>query len=535
MRAGGRSSSPALERGLRCPASRAAWPRCSERREGPRGGVSELLHTPSARRGPKLTARRRRSRRLGRWSVAGLALALALAGGLRAQSDLDPREPDSPATGPPSATPTPGDSPAARLRAAWILHRLAGQPIEARAGYRALVEDAAVPPNIRARAALGLALSWREVAAASGVDESTAGDARRRAQRWLEFVRSLEGASPRWKAIARGYLDELRRDSRPLLQDLDALVRQREEQLAGLHAELHRRRVRLRRWEGSYQRLRDHLSRRGVDLRFLSTFESDGAGEPAVESWLDPAAEAPSATAERLIAGYLERARTALRGADYAATVDWAGRALRADPFHPEARLVFRRGQAGVEVLRESPGALDLARSAAAKEFVHGLEEEMSEGERLEELGRIAEAIDHYDRVLQWYASETQSNLHPDCERLALAARARLDACFGRASNVDEAQRLARRGGALEEGLDEIARAYRRLDRELSTFQARVGAIRRRHPEELAAFGRIEAAGLGFAAEHASSPDRRLAQREEWEDIQELIPEVGSPRVAPPK
>lgn len=467
---------------------------------------------------------------------------------------------------------------AIQLRRAWIHHRLEARLDQARTGYLRLTRES-TDPDLRARAALGLVLLAIELSPIAADRDEDGGkedrgeedrgeedrgeedrlvakprvaelsdEQRGAAMHWLRFIKDLDGVSPRWKTIARAYVDRVRAPelASPLIESLDGLVKERERQLRMLQTELVVRRSRLRSWEGCVRRLDDHLLRLELDPLSGNLVRGDTDRSAA-----KLASSARPGTRRRLIAAHLDRARAKLAVGNYRGVIEETMRALREDPFHPEAQLLRRRGLAGKfawEAARRGASPEDRAsraREAARRELIRGLESELSDGLGQERRGRVAEAIVIYDRVLQWFAREPKNapkegGTEPippaflEAEQLAVEARSRLTACLQRTPDPTEARRLVRRGDDLDAGLDELARAFRATDRALDRMARRVAAVRRRYPDVLREFARSEAAGLGFASDHASSAERRKAQLAERQDLSELIPELSSPELLEP-
>jgi len=359
-----------------------------------------------------------------------------------------------------SAAPRAADSalpadPGERLRHAWIAHRLQGELEPASAAYRAVAEDAAASPDLRARARLGLALLER--------DRGEIARARDELARALEIA----GAAPRWRRTARLLRAEL--EGRP---DSDAaaspdLLRELEGRVASLNQDLERVRTTVTEREAELER-KDRMLRR-LEEHEREAVAASGTADRRIEleqsrahRWLEELVkdDQQKQRLERaLIGSHLIRGREAFREGRIAEAHNEMKKILSLDPLHREALDLASRcrallaAAAGVESF---PTPDPAARSETPPDLVEELTIDamrayLGEAERHQEAGRTLEAIRSATKVLEEHSWSPAPLPEEFVREIVGGAERLLEECLGAtATAADSAQARELRDRQLE-------------------------------------------------------------------------------------
>ena len=387
-----------------------------------------------------------------------------------------------------------------RLRLAWIAHRILGDLDRAEEGYRALSSDDDVFPDVRARAAIGLALVHRK----RGRLED--------AQRVLESVRSVPGVSRRWQVTARRELFRIpdrEPDTDPITQ-LDTQVKTLERERAQLVERTGEVDEKLERTTRLYSGLRGFVVGEGAALAgpnraALDLLDSLASELRETERYRKTVIEARLALANRLH-----------DQGQFVRSLNEAKRVLKVDPSNEQAERLRQKCQVVLSSLTSSPGS-------AGRPFERELTREMRR--RYEEArddyreGRLSAAIQGLDQLLSWYTFSAEPIADSDVTRLIRPAERLIRECFQATRRPDVAARLSDRSRKLRRELEVAAEELEDRSRAIEEAGEGVFVIRSAAPAESAAFVAAEIERLRELAETHDAEEHGSAALSAYQDL----------------
>jgi len=445
-----------------------------------------------------------------------------------------------------AASPGGNDAdPGERLRRAWIDHRLIGELEPAAAGYRSVAEDTSAPPDLRARARLGLALLERDRGAVPAARE--------------ELARALEipGAAPRWRRTARLLRAEL--EGRPASEAAASpdLLRELEGRVASLCEDLERVRSTVSEREAELER-KDRMLRR-LEEHERESVAGSGAEDRRIElersrahRWLEELVQddRQKQRLERaLIGSHLIRGREAFREGRVAEAHNEMKKILSLDPLHREALDLASRcramlaATAGVESFPEPDPA---SRGVAPPDLVGELTMDamrayLGEAERHRAAERSLEAIRSATKVLEEH-SWSPAPLPADFVREVVGGAERLlEECLGATGTAaDSAQARELRDRQLELIGSLRERFARLMATELALAEADESAARLTGGEAGDGGSRLarEFEATMAAAERAVAAKRPAEAARHYHDLLvllEWVPELDPERTIAPE
>lgn len=363
----------------------------------------------------------------------------------------------------------------ARLRAAWRLHRMAGELEHGMRRYAELQRDPDVTPDVRSRAALGLALIAR------------AQDQPEQAAHWLLAAASERGAGARWiqQALAlRARLEAQRITEASTQHPVERL----QHQVSGLERDqqalerlIAERDEELKRKDEMIQLLRESTRQRARAEQHADE-GTRSAASSLLERWVEEERNVQGVR-RYLVAQGLTRCHQHLAEGRLLHSANEARRVLDLDPRNPEALQLFAHCQ---ERLAHAAGQRSFGEGATS-EFdprwarqlaVETMKAYLAEGQRLYREGQLGGAIRAFERVLEEYALSPAALGPQELDTILAPAQHGLEQCFAESGQGAEAMRLAGQRSLLLEEM--VAGAGRLLDQEqaLAAAERDVAAIR---------------------------------------------------------
>ncbi|MGA1201656.1 MAG: hypothetical protein ACO4BJ_01600 [Planctomycetota bacterium] len=338
-------------------------------------------------------------------------------------------------------------TPAARLRQAWIEHRLRGDRARAEMEYREVAEDPAAPVDLRARARLGLSLLAGEEGAPTAALAA------------LDAFDALGGVSPRWRETARllraRWEGTETTGSNPpdFLVDLQDQVVNLQREIERLEGVVESKEVALAE-QGRLLERQEEI-RREAEASISAALRREGRESRGAEEVLLAVSERErqrafftrSRIGEHLVAG-LE----AFQLGEFSRAYNETKKILAIDPDHEEAkklashcRLVLA-WSAGRETLDPpEPGRYRGPRDAVLPLALAVMRASLTRAIHAQEEGRHLEAMAAATKVLEEYAW-CPVPLPPDAlEELVGAAERILDECLGEGGAQESVQLRALR------------------------------------------------------------------------------------------
>ncbi|MEM7260779.1 MAG: hypothetical protein AAF488_02245, partial [Planctomycetota bacterium] len=385
---------------------------------------------------------------------------------------------------------------------AWFQHRVEGELDLAGRAYRALVMDSSVNGDVRARAAIGLALVSEERGELDA------------ARRWLARVRGFPGVSTRWQIAARREASRFRvasPETDPLTQ-LGREVEQLEQESERLVVSADAAEKEVERAQRLYDGLRDSIVGPALE-------EEDAS--PALELLESMAAELRETERRRrtVVSVRLERGLEFLAAGRYAQALNEAKRVLQIDPTHREATELLEQSRRLIATWTSVPPGSAEIQQRAQREVVRDMRVRLDEARLLYGAGRIAEAIATLDQVLGWYVHGPEPIADSEISDLIRPAEALMRRCLADTGSPAEAERLRQRSRELRRKLQSAAAALEEQTREIDATEEGVAVIRAVAPRASDQFVAAEIARLQGAARAADVAGRVSVAIPAYEDL----------------